>query len=174
VFRLFTTLKASIERFKLCTGIRYPASEWHLGMTTIFPTSEEVIDDDRPFGLYRFRLDMFHEQLPLPVPCYDLLPVIEFAVVLQSKILGTSNFLELTGGEYKTRERIHRGMADPRLLAIPASSGRLQTAIRTGVSFWDLLHLAVLLPSVLTIVSRVRPRASRDMLIWRHPHLPPP
>ena len=27
----------------------------------------------------------------------------------------------VTGGEYKARERIHRGMADPRLLAIPAS-----------------------------------------------------
>ena len=65
---------------------------------------------------------MFHEQLPLPVPCYDLLPVIELAVVLaDAKISGTPNFLELTGGEYKTRERIHRGMADPRLLAIPAS-----------------------------------------------------
>ena len=28
---------------------------------------------------------------------------------------------EVTGGEYRTRERIHRGIADPRLLAIPAS-----------------------------------------------------
>ncbi len=28
---------------------------------------------------------------------------------------------DVTGGEYKARERIHRGMADPRLLAIPAS-----------------------------------------------------
>jgi len=27
--------------------------------------------------------------------------------------------------EYRTRERIHRGMADPRLLAIPASRGRV-------------------------------------------------
>ena len=25
-------------------------------------------------------LEIFHEQLPLPVPCYDLPPVIEFAV----------------------------------------------------------------------------------------------
>ncbi len=49
------------------------------------------------------RLDMFHEQLPLPVPCYDLLPVIEFTVVLRkARYSGTSNFLELTGGEYKT------------------------------------------------------------------------
>jgi hypothetical protein len=87
---------------------------------------------------------------------------------------GASNFLELTGGEYKTRERIHRSIADLRLLAIPASRGRFQTSIRTGVGFWDLLHLAVLRPSVPTIVSRVQPRASRDMLIWRHPHLPPP
>ena len=27
--------------------------------------------------------DMFHEQLPLPVPCYDLVLVTEFAVVLR-------------------------------------------------------------------------------------------
>ena len=32
---------------------------------------------------------------------------------------------DLTGGEYKTREHIHRGVADPRLLAIPASWGRV-------------------------------------------------
>ena len=74
--------------------------------------------------------------------------------------MGTPNFLELTGGEYKTRERIHRSMADLRLLGIPASRGRLQTSIRTGVGFWDLLHLTVLRPFVPTIVSRVRPRAS--------------
>jgi len=31
----------------------------------------------------------------------------------------------LTGGVYKARERIHRIMADIRLLAIPASRGRV-------------------------------------------------
>ncbi len=31
----------------------------------------------------------------------------------------------VTGGVYKARERIHRGVADPRLLAIPASRGRV-------------------------------------------------
>ena len=29
-------------------------------------------------------LEMFHEQLPLPVPCYDLLPVDELTVVPQT------------------------------------------------------------------------------------------
>ena len=33
------------------------------------------------------KLDMFHEQLPLPVPCYDLVLVTEFAVVLRKAVL---------------------------------------------------------------------------------------
>jgi len=38
----------------------------------------------------------------------------------------------VTGGVYKARERIHRGVADPRLLAIPGFHAvELQTAIRT-------------------------------------------
>ena len=34
---------------------------------------------------------------------------------------GVADSAGLTGSVYKARERIHRGMADPRLLAIPAS-----------------------------------------------------
>ena len=71
-------------------------------------------------------LELIHDQLPLAVPCYDLLLVTELALVLNlMKPLGTSSFPELTGSEYKRRERIHRGLADPRLLAIPASCGRV-------------------------------------------------
>ena len=66
--------------------------------------------------------DMFHEQLPLPVPCYDLVLVTEFAVVLREVgFWAPPAPPDLTGGEYKTRERIHPGLADPGLLAIPAS-----------------------------------------------------
>jgi hypothetical protein len=38
---------------------------------------------------------------------------------------GMTNFRDVTGGVYKARERIHRGVADPRLLAIPASRRRI-------------------------------------------------
>ena len=34
---------------------------------------------------------------------------------------GITDSLDVTGSVYKTRERIHRAMADTRLLAIPAS-----------------------------------------------------
>ena len=40
-------------------------------------------------------------------------------------ISGTPDSPELTGGEYKARERIHRDVADSRLLAIPTSWGRV-------------------------------------------------
>src|ERR1700738_1536183 len=38
---------------------------------------------------------------------------------------GAHHFHGVTGGVYKARERIHRGDADPRLLAIPASCRRV-------------------------------------------------
>src|SRR5688500_13232696 len=38
---------------------------------------------------------------------------------------GAHSFHGVTGGVYKARERIHRGVADPRLLAIPASFPRV-------------------------------------------------
>ena len=45
------------------------------------------IDMIRLSGNIGSNLDMFHEQLPLPVPCYDLVLVIEFAVVLREAVL---------------------------------------------------------------------------------------
>ena len=44
---------------------------------------------------------------------------------LQSLSSGPINFSNLTGGVYKGRERIHRVIADTRLLAIPTSWGRI-------------------------------------------------
>jgi len=50
-----------------------------------------------------FQIELFHEQLPLPVPCYDLVPVTE--LTLGPTYVDTSGIpgsLDLTGGEYKT------------------------------------------------------------------------
>ena len=44
---------------------------------------------------------------------------------LRSRTLGAPGFHGLTGGVDKARERIHRAMADARLLANPASWGRV-------------------------------------------------
>ncbi len=72
------------------------------------------------------QFELIHDQLPLAVPCYDLFPVTDLTVGPPcGETSGTTGSLELTGGEYKTRERIHRSLADLRLLAIPASRSRV-------------------------------------------------
>ena len=68
------------------------------------------------------RKEVIHRQLPLPMPCYDLAPVTSFGLGPdKSGTSAASRFHGLTGGVYKTRERIQRTVADMRLLAIPAS-----------------------------------------------------
>ena len=71
--------------------------------------------------------EVFQPHLPVRLPCYDLAPVIGFTLgnALRQSTSGTPNFHGLTGGVYKVRERIHRSIADLRLLAIPASCRRV-------------------------------------------------
>jgi len=64
--------------------------------------------------------------LPVRLPCYDLAPVTGFTFSPEkSEISGTPSSHRLTGGVYKARERIHGGVADPPLLAIPSSWSRV-------------------------------------------------
>ena len=69
------------------------------------------------------RKEVFQPHLPVRLPCYDLAPVTSFTLgrSLRSRTSGTPGSHGLTGGVYKARERIHRAVADARLLAIPAS-----------------------------------------------------
>ena len=55
-------------------------------------------------------------------PSYPSYP---WSLLSRSRTSGTPGFHGLTGGVYKARERIHRAMADARLLANPASRSRV-------------------------------------------------
>lgn len=67
--------------------------------------------------------EVFQPHLPIRLPCYDLAPITDFTLggSLRLPTSGPPGFHGLTGGVYKVRERIHRIIADIRLLAIPAS-----------------------------------------------------
>ena len=74
--------------------------------------------------------EVIQPQVPLRLPCYDFTPVIGHTVVsapltVKLPTSGATNSHGVTGGVYKARERIHRGNADPRLLAIPTSCSRV-------------------------------------------------
>ncbi len=120
------------------------------------------------------RKEVFQPHLPVRLPCYDLAPITSFALgrSLRSRTSGTPGFHGLTGGVYKARERIHRAMADARLLANPASWGRVADPSPN----WDRLSrfdAICITPSLCTghCNTCVAPDV-RAVLIWRHPHLP--
>ena len=84
---------------------------------------------------------MIQPQVPLRLPCYDLVPIDRFVFGAYPLAVGTATsdapiFRGLTGGVYKAQEHIHRGVADPRLLAIPASRRRVAACdLNWGVFF---------------------------------------
>ena len=74
------------------------------------------------------RKEVIQPQVLLRLPCYDFTPVANSTVSGSQfgiPISGEINSHGVTGGEYKTRERIHRSIADLRLLAIPTSRSRV-------------------------------------------------
>ena len=61
------------------------------------------------------RKEVIQPQVPLRLPCYDFTPVADPTVVacllaVSTAPSGKTNSHGVTGGVYKARERIHRGM----------------------------------------------------------------
>src|SRR4029078_13003415 len=78
----------------------------------------------------RSRKEVIQPHLPVRLPCYDFTPVADptfdgSLLACGPAASGVTDFRGVTGGVYKARERIHRGVADPRLLATPTSRGRV-------------------------------------------------
>ena len=74
--------------------------------------------------------EVIQPQVPLGLPCYDFTPVMNHSVVsvllaVRLPTSGATHSHGVTGGVYKARERIHRDIADSRLLAIPTSRSRV-------------------------------------------------
>ena len=65
--------------------------------------------------LFLPRKEVIQPHLPIRLPCYDFTPVIRPAfgcssLSVRSQTSGISDSHGVTGGVYKTRERIHRGI----------------------------------------------------------------
>ena len=70
---------------------------------------------DREVWRNILRKEVIQPQVPLRLPCYDFTPVAEPTVVscllaVSTAPSGKANSHGVTGGVYKARERIHRGM----------------------------------------------------------------
>ncbi len=61
------------------------------------------------------RKEVIQPQVLLQLPCYDFTPIASHSVgtcllAVSSVTSRATNFRDVTGGVYKARERIHRGM----------------------------------------------------------------
>jgi hypothetical protein len=76
------------------------------------------------------RKEVIQAHLPVHLPCYDFVPVTSPTfdgsfLSVRIPASGVASSHDVTGGVYKARERIHRTIADARLLATPASCRRV-------------------------------------------------
>ena len=67
------------------------------------------------FEVLHLRKEVIQPHLPIRLPCYDFTPVIDLTLggwllAVTSPLSGAINSHGVTGGVYKARERIHRGM----------------------------------------------------------------
>ena len=88
-----------------------------------FDLGSPIVSSDPWFLL---RKEVIQPQVPLRLPCYDFIPVTSYTLgrcllAVGVRTSGATGFHDVTGGVYKTRERIHGTVADVPLLAIPAS-----------------------------------------------------
>ena len=65
----------------------------------------------RPFS----RKEVIQPQVLLQLPCYDFTPITDHTLggallAVRQPTSGTADFRDVTGGVYKARERIHRGV----------------------------------------------------------------
>ena len=128
------------------------------------------------YELYSWK-EVIQPQVLLRLPCYDFTPVANSTVEgsqFSFPASGEINSHGVTGGEYKTRERIHRSIADLRLLVIPASCSRVadynpnwEQVYRFAPPHDIASHCPVHCSTCVAL-------AVRAMMTWRRPHLPPP
>ena len=76
------------------------------------------------------RKEVIQPHLPVRLPCYDFVPVANptfdgCLLAVGPPASGVTDSHDVTGGVYKARERIHRSVADLRLLATPTSRRRV-------------------------------------------------
>ena len=91
------------------------APEIFLPSSLFLPLSTKDSTVSETLTLSSLRKEVIQPHLPIRLPCYDFTPVISPAfdcslLSVGSQASGITDSHGVTGGVYKTRERIHRGM----------------------------------------------------------------
>ena len=82
---------------------------WPLDQSRLHSQSVETSRD------VLFRKEVIQPQVLLRLPCYDFTPIMNYTLggcflAVSAPTSSATHFRDVTGGVYKARERIHRGM----------------------------------------------------------------
>ena len=80
-----------------------------------YPLDNSTVKHIAIFYFFFLRKEVIQPHLPIRLPCYDFTPVIgpafgSSSLAVRSLTSGVTDSHGVTGGVYKTRERIHRGI----------------------------------------------------------------
>src|SRR3954464_9293298 len=92
---------------------------------------------------FSLRKEVIQPQVLLRLPCYDFTPIMSYTLegcllAVGPPASSTAHFRDVTGGVYKARERIHRGVLIRDYWRFQLHGVELQTPIRTEVGFFRL------------------------------------
>ena len=117
------TLKVGLGRLELPTPALSERCSNQLSYKPMIKKKRNVrknntLSFDRIFDICRKllpRKEVIQPHLPVRLPCYDFAPVTNLTLnssfpKVRALSLGATDFHGVTGGVYKTRERIHRAM----------------------------------------------------------------
>ena len=108
------------QRFTYCQGVPFnqlshrPMSQHPIEFRCINRTNEDKCVSTHQVVPTSFK-EVIQPQVPLGLPCYDFTPVMNHSVVIAPPKVrlttsGATHSHGVTGGVYKARERIHRGI----------------------------------------------------------------
>ena len=85
---------------------------WHITSSAEAARNREAVVISRAFS---FRKEVIQPQVLLRLPCYDFTPIMNYtlggcSLAVSAPTSSATHFRDVTGGVYKARERIHRGM----------------------------------------------------------------
>ena len=80
-----------------------------------FAEANPLSRKDRECHHFSFRKEVIQPQVLLRLPCYDFTPIMNYTLggcplAVGSPTSSATHFRDVTGGVYKARERIHRGV----------------------------------------------------------------
>ena len=118
-FELPTSRLSGVRSNQLSYRPKTRSSRSWIGRRRDAPTAVRVVwlrstKNGKPLQII-LRKEVIQPQVPLRLPCYDFTPVADLTVVgcllaVSAPASGKANSHGVTGGVYKARERIHRGM----------------------------------------------------------------